>query len=1002
MNRRIIHILAVALLLSTLSWGTWSLLTYLGVPVHSSVLVHEEELGEISEACPIDNYRSVDGSKERLLSLLTCRGFHSFWRVIDRLGDRLDPFVAYIGISFLLFFAVFLWTALRQTGKSGQQSIGKWIGIVTLILLQLSLIGISITSFCITLGLVVLGLSSARIRFTLRPWHFFVLFFSSLLLIFTVLNFGKMPGVLPGAPDGKGMISVRRVVEPTERAYRNIGVESLEQLKRNVEDLSRQGCLEPDGQFLPGVLQFKLKGSCIYKSFATRVAPLVLMILVLLFELLVVGRSVLTVLRMRPEHGLLEFVFSLAIGVLVWIAILWTFAVLGFYTTVVGWALVIILPGIAWKHSLYWLRRAHHATVELDIPWTHPSVLLLWLLISYLALNFLNIVRPFPIGWDDLGSYINRPRLLVSYGHFIYSMAPFQWEYLTSLGFLLFGYDTIFGATSSMMINWFASLFSVFAIYAFARTFLGRGAGLLSAILYYFLPLVGHFSFADMKIDNAVFAMGTLSLLSLFIGLFTEEGQQHGRPKWQWIVLAGLLGGCAFGLKTPALMVIFAGGSILVGVLYHWSAFIGAVLVAVAILAFKGVINIDKIVGRIAEGSALETTGFVMAVVIVAAAAFSIATVLAREKLQKTILSAALLIGATLIVILPWMTHNNILHGKGLIGLEFGAPNNALPILDVDGRHEGKTEVDGRAVLTPPVELRTDPDGPHCEPTGHLEELDRYWGFRKGWRHYITLPWRTVHNLDSPGYYVTTASALLLFPLLLLLPYFWLRKAAWLRWLFCGTLFILIQWCFVANGIPWYGIGVFLGLCVGLEALVRKSPDPWSRGLLIFFVSFSILVMLSNRLWQFETQRNILEYSMGKITAQALEERTIPHYNNIADVVVKIHEEIPDRPYLYRMGTFIPYFIPRNIDIIGTSDHQLDLFNCLYQERDAQKTIRRLKFFGFSSMVFDTNTATIERDPNGSLHQKVRAFETFVTEAGDGIQVILNDKAAGIAFLIIP
>ena len=70
---------------------------------------------------------------------------------------------------------------------------------------------------------------------------------------------------------------------------------------------------------------------------------------------------------------------------------------------------------------------------------------------------------------------------------------------------------------------------------------------------------------------------------------------------------------------------------------------------------------------------------------------------------------------------------------------------------------------------------------PACKTSARTEELDRYWGFENGLMHYVTLPWRQVMNADAYGYYVTLAPMLLLFPLLLLLPFFWSRQGRWLR-----------------------------------------------------------------------------------------------------------------------------------------------------------------------------------------------------------------------------
>jgi hypothetical protein len=347
----------------------------------------------------------------------------------------------------------------------------------------------------------------------------------------------------------------------------------------------------------------------------------------------------------------------------------------------------------------------------------------------------------------------------------------------------------------------------------------------------------------------------------------------------------------------------------------------------------------------------------------------------------------------------PWLLHNNILRGGSLLRFEMGAPNTLTPRFDLTGRAEEEASSTLRSL---PEDLAVDTTKPECQPTGNVEELDRYWGFRTGWSHYLTLPWRTTMNIDSAGYYVTTMPGVLLFPLLLLLPAFWFPALRWLRWLAAGTAFIVLQWMLLANGIPWYGIGMFLGLAIALETLVARAPDLPNRALAVAFVSASILLMLSNRLWQFEIQRNVFEYPIGKVSAQALEERTIPHYDDVARVVVARHESIPDRPYLYRIGTFMPYFIPRNLEIIGVSDHQLDFFNCINQERNHAITTARLKALGFNSIVFDTNTVTIERDPQGSLHRKVETLINYLNDPGSALQVVLHDPGAGIAYILIP
>ena len=69
---------------------------------------------------------------------------------------------------------------------------------------------------------------------------------------------------------------------------------------------------------------------------------------------------------------------------------------------------------------------------------------------------------------------------------------------------------------------------------------------------------------------------------------------------------------------------------------------------------------------------------------------------------------------------------------------------------------------------------------------------------------------------------------------------------------------------------------------------------------------------------------------------------------------------------------------------------------------DPSLTLRRLQALGFNSLIFDTTTATIEGDPEGSLHRKVEAFLGFVNTPGLGFDVVVNDTEGGVAFLLLP
>ena len=855
----------------------------------------------------------------------------------------------------------------------------------------------------IFLSLILLGVFVARTFLREERWMLQVRL-SPLIVVglFILSSWALLTGM---SFSSSGGLPMNRVIEPTASVYPDVGVEGLADLRENFDALQERGCLSPIGATVSGAQAYNYRFSCLQVGFVTRVLTQMLVLLLLMFNVLVLGRAALHGLRLKGFAPLAEGVFSAGLGSCLFIVILWIVAMAGFYTAAVGWGLLVVIPAAGFVHSRYWVKALWSERWDVDLkPWDLRLVVA-WILLSYLAFNFLNVVRPFPIGWDDLGRYLNQPRLLVSYGSFIPTLSTFSWEYATSVGFLLFGYDSIFGATLSMLINWSAGLLAVMSVVLFGRAYMGEGRGVLSALLYYSLPMVGHFSFADMKVDNAIFAIGTLSLLAVFIAVAPpdagedDDGEIGASALWL-IALAGLLSGFVFGMKPTAIMVTMGAGAVMFGARLGWAGMLGTMFLAFAVFVKQGVLRIAEVSGKVfGDTQFLSATPLFVVLVIIGLCLIAFAC---RDKvafLKPLFLRVGVFILGFVVAILPWIVANNASYGRAPLRLELSYENTLLPSIIIDG-----SPVDPHVdtVRSLPPELQVDSKNAACVSTSKAEELDRYWGNYQGIGHYAGLPWRAVMNIDTYGYYVTLFPGLLLVPLLLFVPYFWTRRGAWSRLLLGSTIFMVVEWTFLANGIVWYGVGMFLGLVILMEALVVFSPTAATRRTAGVLIALSLLTAFAHRMWQFDMMQNIFEYPMGKVTASTMEERTIPHYDDIRDAIEERRVAAPDRPYVYRMGTFIPYFIPRNFEVLPLADNQLDMFNCLYQERDAALTLKRLQTLGFNSMIFDLNTHTIEKDPNGSLHKKVQAFVDFVNTPDLGMQIVVNDPGAGIAFILLP
>lgn len=962
MTQRTITILSVSLFVATLLWGIYTFFVYLGIPVHELVYMKADQVKILDTAC---------GTSPEIGTYL-CRGSVALVPFVSTLFLMASPFTLYIATWLVLVICMVIYGGFKT------------------------------------------GYFELNVRF--RPATLIAIFAFCVWLFATTFSVGTLSNATANPNDA---MPFARFYEPTKEVYNSASDQALASLQANYQSLLSRGCLSELGTAQNGAKVYNMRFLCMQESLFARAGGQLLLVLLFLFNLILVGLGVLRAIGFRRERSLepvLEFCFSAGVGALVWVAVLWLLSIFGVLTGPVVRTLFFGVPLLAYPFNVYWIRSAITRTWNVRISWNNVLMFMGWMLISYLALNFLNVVRPFPIGWDDLGSYLNRPRLLASYGSFIPSMSQFQWEYLTSIGFTLFGlapassWDAV-GTTFAMEINWAAGLLAVLAVYAFGRTFFGVRGGILAAALYYFLPMVGHFSFADMKIDNAVFMTSTLATLATFCFAFGTPGlpEEWRLPQGdkRALLIAGLLAGFAFGVKPTAILSILLILSILVGSVLGIPGFLGVVVLEFLILNKYGPLDFSSIANRIGtDAPSLDIMHLILGLTGLILLGVGVYYWMKRKEpvVPIIVMPVAFFVVALVVAVAPWMAYNAYTNRAGgfSTGAMLGAADPAAPQIFYQQKDEVPVEDPQTPVRYLPPELKLDPNNAACKTSARTEELDRYWGFSTGIDHYVGLAWREVMNLDSYGYYVTFMPLLLLFPLLLLLPYFWLPESRWLRFLFVGTLVFYTQWVFIGNGIAWYGVGMFLGFVIALEACVIRAPDALNRYLWSALVVASIMVCFINRLWQFDTQKNLFEYPLGKVSAEALREMTVPEYNDIRDSVVERHQQLADRPYTFRIGTFISFFIPKNREILPMADNQVSFFNCLNQERDHALTTKRLKALGFNSIIFDTNTATIEQDQNGSLHQKVNAFTEYVNDPASGVQILVNDPGNGIAYMLIP
>jgi len=838
---------------------------------------------------------------------------------------------------------------------------------------------ISLAVYGIILEINWLKKKKREITFKLKPWHVFAFFVTSLWLLFTITTFNIRSNT--------GVTVTLFQPQPTQNTSFN--PTQISSINSNLASLQERGCLSEDGTTYSEM--------CTQFGFVKNVLSQLVVVTLFILELLILGSGIINLVKFKVEGKILESAVSLGAGICAMVLILWSIAVFGSLNTPICWGLFVLIPAVFYKQTLYWLKSFVKSSMTVELKWNSLTLILAWLLISYIALNFAATIRPFPIGWDDSLSYVNRPHLLYSYGHIIPGMSSFQWEYLTSLGFFLFG-NNPFGTTAALMINFLAGVFACFLIFVFTSEFLEKGRGLFASIIYYSMPMVCYFSFLDMKIDNAVFAMNILTFLTLFIFLF-KPNQDTEKRSWKWLIISAIFCAFSFGFKYTSVMAFVTLGVVLFGALWSGWAAAGFMIMGVVLYQKEGALNLGNVLQKITgSASSISLTGPIIALAVAAVVLFGISVLRQRGKAVYAIKSFAIFTGVFVLFVVPWVIRSNLQYAHPFSGVILEAPNTLAPEMVLDNRVPVMDYP--HPIRSLPPALQVDTKSPECQTAAAAIELGRYQGPISGVLSYIALPWATVMNFNLAKFHVFTTAALLLFPLILLLPFFWKKENRWLRWLCLATTVWIIQWVFLADGVIWYGLGLFLGLTVALEVLVVKAPNKKTfaaASTLIWLAIFFALVIRADLI----DFTGYLFYPMGIANAETSYQLGFGPFAQVAKDISARHESMPDRPYLYQIATDINYQIPKNIEVVGASDPQLDFFSCIYRERNPELTVARLKALGFNSIVIDTNLATIEDNPNGILHQRDNMLNDFLTQNPKLLKIVVDAPKNGVRYVQI-
>ncbi len=156
-----------------------------------------------------------------------------------------------------------------------------------------------------------------------------------------------------------------------------------------------------------------------------------------------------------------------------------------------------------------------------------------------LSVNLINIVRAFPIGWDDLWAYMNIPNLLVEQWNLFGFAWMYTWQIFTGIWYM-FG-----SATQAFFLNnvwWFLSFIALVLIVSDLLSYSKEdkegsylNVPFLVATIFISMPMVIFELAKDMKLDPGLFFFSVVTLYIFYKFILINSDEKWGI---KWIIMS--------------------------------------------------------------------------------------------------------------------------------------------------------------------------------------------------------------------------------------------------------------------------------------------------------------------------------------------------------------------------------------------------------------------------------------------------------------------------------
>ena len=301
------------------------------------------------------------------------------------------------------------------------------------------------------------------------------------------------------------------------------------------------------------------------------------------------------------EQSVFRFILSLGFWFFIFIFLLTILWILWFYNLFSVFFLLLFFLALSYKEFFSFLEgffnykiflpnhdfKSKNFINKISLPLVSSEFLFI-LASLVISVNLINIVRPMPIGWDDLGVYMNHPRILAWAWEFLPLGSMFSWETFTWIWYMFNS------ATQAFFLNniWGVISFIVLTL-IFSDLFKSNKKSLINIPLllsttFISMPMVIFQQAKDMKLDIGLFFISVVAVYCLYKIILNRHNEQKKDEKtilwWGLLIVFLIWALCwfAFSIKVTSLIlissliwVLFYSRLWILGFLWYLSLFFG-------------------------------------------------------------------------------------------------------------------------------------------------------------------------------------------------------------------------------------------------------------------------------------------------------------------------------------------------------------------------------------------------------------------------------------------